>query len=397
MTISERVQKSASAIGDDLVAVSHRVHGFAELAFEEFESSKFLASKSEKDFDKVDFGVAGLETAFVAKRGSGPLHLAICAEYDALPGVGHACGHTIIAASALGASLLLAPFVDELGITLSLMGTPAEEAGGGKIIMMDAGLFEDEDLAMMIHPAPLEGDRMPCAAASHIEVNYQGKEAHAAAFPQFGINAMDAMTIAQVAIGLLRQSFVPGEMVHGFVTDGGKAPNIIPAHTSANYIVRSNSLKELESLIPRVKSCFEGGAIATGAKFTFDERFPAYSEFITDEDLASVYREMSRVAGRDMPESLPQAMKASTDMANVSLSIPSIHPIIGINSLPAVNHQPEFTAAAISADADRAVIEGALSMALTCIKVATDPALRATYEGGKRRRELRTSVAKIYG
>ena len=351
----------------------------------------------EKAFDKVDFGVADLETAFVAKRGNGPLHIAICAEYDALPGVGHACGHNIIAASALGASLLLAPLVDELGITLSLMGTPAEEAGGGKIIMMDKGLFEEEDLSMMIHPAPIEGDRMPCAAASHLEVNFIGKEAHAAAFPQFGINAMDAMTISQVAIGLLRQSFVPGEMVHGFVTNGGKAPNIIPAHTSANYIVRANSLKELEALTPRVRACFEGGAVATGSKLTFEERFPPYSEFIVDEDLATIYRDMSRIAGRDMPDSIPQAMRASTDMANVSLRIPSIHPIIGINSLPAVNHQPEFTAAAITADADRAVIEGALSMALTCIKVATDPQLRSTYEGGKRRRELRESVSKIYG
>ena len=391
MSISERVQKSANTIGDDLVALSHTVHGFAELAFEEYESSKYLASKCEKDFDQVDFGVAGLDTAFVAKRGSGPLHLAICAEYDALPGVGHACGHNIIAASALGASILLAPYVDELGITLSLMGTPAEEAGGGKIIMMDKGLFEDEDLAMMIHPAPVEGDRMPCAAASHIEVNYHGKEAHAAAFPQVGVNAMDAMTIAQVAIGLLRQSFYPGEMVHGFVTNGGKAPNIIPAHTSANYIVRANSLKELEALTPRVKACFEGGAVATGAKLSFTERFPAYSEFIVDEELAAVYRDMARVSGRDMPETVPSSMRASTDMANVSLRIPSIHPIIGINSLPAVNHQPEFTAAAISADADRAVIEGALSMALTCIKVATDPTLRAKYEGGKRRSELRSS------
>ncbi|MDA8278466.1 MAG: M20 family metallopeptidase [Actinomycetota bacterium] len=397
MTISERVQKSVSSLSDDLVKVSHQVHRLSELAFEEFESSKLLAAKSEKAFDTVDLGVAGLETAFVAKRGNGPLHISICAEYDALPGVGHACGHNIIAASALGASLLLSPFVDELGITLSLMGTPAEEGGGGKIIMMDKGLFEEEDLAMMIHPAPVEGDRMPCAAASHIEVNYQGKEAHAAAFPQVGINAMDAMTIAQVAIGLLRQSFYPGEMVHGFVTNGGKAPNIIPAHTSADYVIRANSLKEMESLTPRVRACFEGGAVATGAKLTFEERFPPYSEFVVDEDLASVYREMARVAGRDIPDSVPSSMRASTDMGNVSLRIPSIHPIIGINSLPAVNHQPEFTAAAISADADRAVVEGALSMALTCIKVATDPTLRSAYEGGKRRRELREHLSKIYG
>lgn len=335
-----------------------------------------------------------METAFTATTGAGDLHIAICAEYDALPDVGHACGHNIIAAAALGAGALLAPLASELGIKVSVLGTPAEEGGGGKILMIEDGVFEDVDAAMMVHPAPAEFDRMATIAAQHIDVTYTGKEAHASAFPHLGINAMDAMTVAQVAIGLLRQTLLPDERVHGIVTHGGDAPNIIPARVSARYIARADTLARLEKLIPRVRACFEAGAVATGASLDFSLPFPPYSELITDEVMAERWRRIAASRGRQlMSAGEAQVLRASTDMGNVSMSVPSIHPLVSIDSWPAVNHQPEFTAACITEAADRAVLDGAYAMAALALEMATERELRARYANGAARRDLRRRIA----
>ena len=296
--------------------------------------------------------------------------IAICAEYDALPAVGHACGHNVIASAAIGAGRALAPLVDDLGITLEVLGTPAEEGGGGKILMMERGGFDGVNAAMMVHPSPGELDRMPCLAVEHYDVVYRGKEAHAAAFPEQGVNAADALTVAQVAIGLLRQHADHGDQVHGIVTLGGAAPNIVPALTRAKYYVRGSTLETLAKWSPRVKRCFEAGAVATGATLEFVPQGPTYSEFHTDEAMAALYVANAEALGRVFPAPGGRSMSASTDMANVSLAIPSIHPMLGIDSLPAVNHQPEFTAAAATPAADRAVTDGAAAMALTVIDVA---------------------------
>ncbi|WP_201731991.1 amidohydrolase [Acidithrix sp. C25] len=391
--INGALDSTAAQIGDLLVELSHKIHANPEVAFEEFKASRWTADiLSNANYD-VAFGVAEMETAYVATIGNGDLEVAICAEYDALPDVGHACGHNIIAAAAIGAGLILAPLVEDLGLKLSVMGTPAEEGGGGKILMLNAGLFESIDLSMMVHPAPSEFDRMPCVAAQHLEVEFLGKESHAAAFPQLGINALDAMTISQVAIGLLRQSLYPGEMIHGFITHGGEAPNIIPARTAADYIARAETLNQLKTLVPRIRRCFEAGAIGTGSELKFIHKFEAYSEFITDETLAAIYRREAVASGRTISTSPTPAMRASTDMANVSMAIPSIHPILGIDSLPAVNHQPEFTAACITQSADKAVVQGALAMARTIAAVASDQTLRAEFINGKKRIALRQQMA----
>jgi amidohydrolase len=216
---------------DRLIALSHAVHGDAELAFEEHRSSARLTEVLDAAGLTVEAGVAGLDTAFVATVGSGPLTVAICAEYDALPGIGHACGHNVIAAAAVGAGLALAPLADELGLTVKVIGTPAEEGGGGKILMLDAGVFDGVHAAMMVHPAPDESLTLPCLAVEHLHVNYRGREAHASGYPELGINAADALTVAQVGIGLLRQHLEPSNRVHGIVTHGGDAPNIVPGNT----------------------------------------------------------------------------------------------------------------------------------------------------------------------
>ena len=365
--------KSASA---RLVEISHQIHSEPELGFQEYKACALLTEILSEWGYSLALAPGGIETAFVASIGSGPLVMSICAEYDGLPEIGHACGHNIIAAAAVGAAKALAATVDDIGITLKILGTPGEEGGGGKIEMMDRGLFDGIHASMMVHPAPVEADRMDCIAGKQLDIHYSGKEAHAAGFPQAGINSQDAMTIAQVAIGLLRQQLHPSEMIHGIVTKGGDAPNVIPADTRGRWMIRADTLAQLKLLEPKVRACFAAGALATGAKLEIEEASKTYSEFISDEMLASLWVKNAQQLGRVFSSETRGRLKASTDMANVSLKIPSIHPMLGIDSLPAVNHQAEFAAACVTPIADRAVLDGAIAMAHTIIDAATDATVR---------------------
>ena len=341
---------------------------------------------------KVERGVCGMPTAFIARAGTGPLHIAICAEYDCLPVIGHACGHNIIAASGVGAGIAIAKVADEPGLTITVLGTPAEEVcnAGGKIQMLDRGAFEGVHAALMVHPGPFDMVAPPMIAAALFDVFYTGKEAHASAFPELGVNAADALTIAQTAVGLLRQHIGHNERIHGIITKGGDAPNVIPAHTSARYAARAESLGKLAALIPRVHRCFEAGAIATGCRYEITGGDQPYAEMHHDRDLCSLFFNNGVALGRkfiDPDPKLPRfghrrgTSAGSTDMGNVSLKFPAIHPLIGINSLPAVNHQPEFTAHCVTKEADRAVIDGAIALAWTAIDAATDQAIRARLIG----------------
>jgi amidohydrolase len=323
--------------------------------------------------------VCDLPTAFVARAGSGPLHVAICAEYDCLPEIGHACGHNVIAASAVGAGLALARIADDVGLTVSVVGTPAEEYGGGKVLLLERGAFAGVHAAMMVHPAPLDIVEPTTLAIHEFDVHYHGKAAHASAFPERGVNAADALTVAQTAIGLLRQHLRPTDRVHGIVLRGGEAPNVVPAHTSARYEVRARSMHELTAVRTKVMRCFEAGALATGARLELANETPAYAEVAHDRDLAARYRTNALALGRQIPDLGPlgERFAGSTDMGNVSQRIPSIHPTIGIDSLPAVNHQPEFAAHCVTPAADRALVDGAVAMAWTAIDLAADACLSA--------------------
>ncbi len=368
---------------EQLVALSHRIHAHPEVKFEEERSSAWTAGALADAGLPVDAGICELPTAFSSRVGSGPLHIAICAEYDALPVIGHACGHNIIAASAVGAALALAPLVDELGITLSVLGTPAEEGGGGKVLMLDRGAFTGVHASLMVHPTPMEDLYPRVSAVAHMRVQYTGRESHAAIAPELGINAADALTVAQVAIGLLRQHLRPFDQVHGIITHGGDATNVIPAHTEGTWMARSRTLDDLEQLLPRVGHCFEAGALATGATLAISDVCPPYAHMKHDHEIAELYRANARTIGR--PESQDGAATFSTDMGNVSLAMPSIHPCIAIETGGAVNHQPEFALATINASADRAVAEGALAMAWTVIDAATGPLRdRLLASGGSR-------------
>jgi amidohydrolase len=246
--------------------------------------------------------------------------------------------------------------------------------------MLERGAFDDIDAAMMVHPYPTEQWTMPCLAVSHIDVHYHGKAAHASAYPEEGINAADALTISQSAVGLLRQHIRSTDRIHGIVTKGGDAPNIVPDHTTAKWYIRSRTLEELAQLEPRVHRCMEAGAVATGCTFDIEPQSPKYSEMRPNVALAALYRANAEALGRvfpDIPEDVMQKAAGSTDMANVSLAIPTIHPMLGLNSYPAVNHQPEFAAYCITPIADQAVVDGAAAMAWTAIDAAGSDEWRA--------------------
>lgn len=384
MTTPEKqaARRDVAASADTLVELSHELWDHPELAFEEFHSAEVCSDALDRAGFDVTSGVGGLETSFVAERGSGDLVIGICAEYDALPDIGHACGHNMIAASAIGAGLGLAALADDLGITVRVYGTPAEEGGGGKIRMAEQGAFDGVHLAMMVHPSPSESDVFPTLASSKCCYRLHGKNAHASLAPHLGVNAADAITIAQVAMGLLRQHLEPGDQIHGIVTRGGEAPNVVPALAEAKYVMRAPTIEALKQLEPRVHRCFEAGALATGARLEIESfSHGRYSEFVHDDPLALAYRANAEELGRVFGPRLHDAA-GSTDMANLSLIMPAIHPSIGLDCAPHVNHQPEFAAHCRTAEADRAVIDGAVSMAWTCIDAATDPSMRERYLAG---------------
>jgi amidohydrolase len=361
-----------------LVELSRSIHDHPETAFEETRAANWTAEVLEAAGFAVTSGVAGLPTAFSAEAGSGPVVVALCAEYDALPGIGHACGHNVIAASAAGAGIGLAAVADRLGVTVRVLGTPGEEGGGGKVTMLEEGAFDGVHAAMMIHPWPNDWLDATCLAVSHFDVTFTGRSAHASAAPWEGVNAADAMVVAQVAIGLLRQQLTPGDQVHGVVLDEGGAANVIPEVVTGRFMCRSVTLERLEALEPRVRACFEAGALSTGCRVAFHPLAPVYSHMETDGDLLASYRANAEQLGRrfeldDRGEPRPTL---STDMANVSLTVPTIHPLVGIEANGAVNHQPQFAAACVTPSAETALRDGAVAMAWTAIDAASPGPLR---------------------
>lgn len=372
MDLKDRIRSRIESDARDLVALSHRIHSTPELAYEEHESSAALAAALEAGGMKVERGIHGLDTAFRATAGRQGRHVVICAEFDALPDIGHACGHNIIGSSSAGAGLALSGLADDLGIRVTVLGTPAEEGGGGKVDLLNAGAFDDVDVALMVHPGPMEAIDLPTLAITHLEVTFHGKESHASAYPHLGRNALDAANISYFAVAALRQHILPTEKIHGIITHGGDAPNVVPKRTKVNYYVRSANLETLAVLKQRVVRCFEGGALATGCEVSIEELGHAYDRIVTNPTLGQIYERNLQAIGRSaLPASALEHSAGSTDMGNVSAAVPSIHPHMSIDSLPAVNHQAEFAAHCISPAGDRAVIDAATAMAGTVVDLAT--------------------------
>jgi amidohydrolase len=386
--VLDRVEDAVRRRGSDLVELSHAIHAEPELAFAEHRScAKAQTLVAERGFE-ITQSAGGLDTAFRADFGSGELAVGICAEYDALPEIGHACGHNIIAASAVGAALALAEVADELGLTVALVGTPAEEFGGGKVLLLDAGVFDDLTAAVMVHPGPLDIAAARSLTLAAIRVKYYGREAHASAAPFLGVNAADAVTVAQVAIGLLRQQLVPGQQVHGFVSQGGQIANVIPSRTELQYTMRATEAWSLGDLQGKVGDCFLAGAVATGCEYRIEQTEPMYDALKPDQWLADAVRaEMKRLGRSPVDEDLEAKLPlGSTDMGNVTQVLPGIHPMVAVDAGGASLHQPEFTAAAVGPSADRAVVDGAIMLARSVVRLAESADERARVLAARDRR-----------
>jgi amidohydrolase len=360
--VTAAVGAMTAAAGPELVALSQAIHAQPELRFEEHHAAAALTAFLSGQGFAVTGGVAGMDTAFLATRdfgSDGPIVGVFC-EYDALPGIGHACGHNVIAAAgaggAVGAALVLAARGVAAG-RIVVIGSPGEEGGGGKARLIEAGALAGVDAAVMIHPAGFDIIDRPLLGRISLEVTFSGRAAHAAGAPYEGLNALDAATLTLVSIGLLRQQLRPSARVHAIVAEGGDAVNVIPERSRLKIFVRSPDPEYLRGrLRPAVENCARGAAIATGTTVEVAEVAPAYQPLNCNSVLAGLARDAFLAVGRE-PAARP-GPGGSSDMGNVSQVLPAIHPYICIR--PGLSmHTRDFAAAAASADADRAVIDGA--------------------------------------
>jgi amidohydrolase len=364
---------------DDLLRVSREIHAHPELNYEERFAHDVLTAAIARAGLPVTPHAYGLETAFVsvAGPGDGPMVAVLC-EYDALPGIGHACGHNIIAAAGLGAGLAAATLAEQLGGRVMILGTPAEEGGGGKQKLIDAGAFTDVEAAMMVHPASADLPTMTAIAYQSLTVRYHGRAAHAAAAPWQGTNALDAAVLGYMNVAALRQHIRPTERVHGVFLRAGDKPNIVPDFAEAYWYVRSKTLASLEPLKARVLAAVEAGAAATGCSCDHSWGEIPYADMVDNAPLLGLYAANAAQLGRAVtPSDDVTAVVGSTDMGNVSYSVPAIHPMIKAAPEGCAIHTRDFAGHAASPLGDQAVLDGAKAMAMTVIDYWLDPAARA--------------------
>lgn len=380
-SLKAQVLENVDEYQQTLIDISHRIHERPELGFEERFAHDLLTDALEDSGFDVERHACGLETAFRATIGSSGPRIAVMCEYDALPEIGHACGHNVIAAAGLGASLALRPLVEQLQGQLVVLGTPAEEGGGGKIIMAKEGALAGLDAAMMIHPSGQDLCAMSVVAIERMRVAYEGRAAHAAAAPQRGRNALDAAVLGYVNIAALRQHIESSERVHGVFTHGGTRPTIVPQSAVAEWYVRAPSVEGLHSLVARVDDCLDAGAQAAGCSIEREPIGPTYPDMVRNGTLEDLYSDNSAAIGREVhPCTETARVIGSTDMGYVSYEVPSLHPMIKIAPESVSLHSPEFTEHARSPQADAGLLDGARAMAFTAIDLWKDP---SRIEGAK--------------
>lgn len=382
-----QVISAIDAASEELIDLARRIHATPEIAFEEHQAAEWLASALERYGFAVERGTGGLETAFRAEiSGTSPgPGVAILAEYDALPVLGHACGHNLIAAAAVGAGVGLAAVRERLPGRTVVLGTPAEEGGGGKVILLEKGAFGGVDAAIMFHPAGYTLTGRPSLASYRLAIKFNGKAAHAASIPDEGINALDAMIQTFVSIGLLRQQLRDDARVHGIITYGGAAPNIIPDRAEASFAIRAIDNEYAQSALARVIGCAQGAAAATGATLEHTVR-KGYDAIRPNRVMAAAFSRHLESLGytQDTPPERPRM--GSTDMGDVSQAIPSIHPYIAIGPKDVPGHSLLFNEASISERGLSAMIAAAKAMALTAVDLLTEDGLleaaRREFDGG---------------
>lgn len=361
----------------ELVELSLKIHTNPELGFEEIKAIGWLTDFLRNNGFVIEVGSGGFATAFKAFYGSGRPCIALLAEYDALPGVGHACGHNVIAAAAVGAGVASRVAVDNCGGTVVVFGTPAEELYGGKVGLLRAGVFEGVDVALMVHPGVRNRATGEALACVSLDIEFFGKASHAAAYPDQGVNALEAMILAFNAINSLRQHIKDKARIHGIITHGGYAANVVPAYAAAKLLVRAPDNAYLEELKRKVLGCLEGAALATGARLEFRWGDVLYEPLKGNSTLAKLFANNLEALGRKVePLDSPNSL-GSTDMGNVSQVVPAIHPTIAIASPGTLLHSEEFARAAASETASDGVLDAAKALAMTVVDLVSEPRLLA--------------------
>ncbi len=374
------IEKSKALVCGEIDARHHqlselslKIHSNPELGFQEVKAAAWLTQYLEENGFSVQRGICELPTAFRGSYGRGKPAMAILAEYDALPSLGHACGHNLIATCAVGAAIASKPAIDQFGGSILVIGTPAEEGGGGKIIMANRGAFDNLDIAMMVHPGVRNVVTSQALACQTLEVEFFGKAAHAAAHPEAGINALEAMLNSFTAINSLRQHIKDKARIHGIITDGGKAANIVPAHSAGSFMVRAEDDAYLDELKQKVINCFVGAATASGARLEYKWEDVRYAPMRNNITLARLFQENMQALGRKVQLSDPDESFGSTDMANVSQLVPGIHPFVTIAPMGVSHHTPEFASAAASETGICGLIDAAKTLAMTVCDLVANP------------------------
>ncbi len=367
------VTASVEAQSRQLRDLSLKIHAHPELGFNEVKAAGWLSQYLEKNGFSVERGICKLKTAFRGSYGKGRPAIALLAEYDALPKLGHACGHNLIAGGSVGAAVAAKIAVDRFGGTIKVIGTPAEELYGGKVLMVERGAFAGLDAAMMVHPGSHNAAVTPALACLSLDVEFFGRAAHAAGHPEAGINALEAMLLSFAAINSLRQHIKDRARIHGIITDGGEAANVVPAHSAGNFLVRAEDYAYLEELKEKVLDCFVSGATATGARLEYRWGETIYTPMRNNLTLAKLFRGNMQSLGRRMSLNDPERSFGSTDMGNVSQVVPGIHPGVAIASPKITNHSPEFALAAASEAGIKGMLDAAKALAMTIVDLAASP------------------------
>jgi amidohydrolase len=359
---------------DVFATLSHNLHSHPEIAMQEYQAMGWITEALESEGFSIQRGICELPTAFRAVYGKGKPVIAFIAEYDALPGLGHACGHNLIATAAVAAAIGAKGAADTLGGSIQVIGTPAEELTGGKIVMVERGAFKGLDAAMMLHPAAHDSATITALACIPLDVEFFGRESHAAAHPELGINALDAMILAYNGISALRQQ-LPGDVrIHGVITDGGQAANIIPCHSAAHFLLRSNNRNYMPELREKVLSCFKGAAQATDARLEYKwEEDSYYAPMLNNHKLAELY--IKNMAEQDVAVPFYDDAQSfgSTDMGNLSQAVPAIHTSVAIAPHGTSEHTPEFARLAAADASLSRVLQAASALSMTAIDLLSSP------------------------
>lgn len=368
--LKEQAMQTIDALQAELITLSHNIHENPEVSLTEYKSSAFIAEVLRSHGFDVKMGIGGLDTAFIAtKQGKGPgPHVALLAEYDSLPGIGHACGHNVIATCAVGAFLGASSVMADFAGSLSIIGTPGEEADGGKIILLEEGVFDNVDFALMMHPSSgnsiiNRGGR----AATGIEVNFTGKSAHSAS-PGSGINALNAVLSTFQHIDMMRPTFQMQDNVNGIITNGGLATNVIPGEAACEFSLRARTLIDLQKLAERVKLAANTAAQLTGAKVEIKVH-RMYAERYPNLPMGEAFKANMAVLGEEMDYANPTGMFGSSDVGNVSIKLPAIHDYLWIAPAGVNSHNAEYTEHSNSPRADEICIKGAKGLAMTAIDI----------------------------